>query len=99
MKLNTITGAVLSALMLTSACASNAGQTPIRHQAVVGDSTVVATNTGVYYGEQQLVEGDFFHLKALQLTSGATVFAAVEGNDQQLHLWPVSYTHLRAHET
>jgi len=86
-KLNTITGAVLSALMLTSACASNAGQTPIRHQAVVGDSTVVATNTGVYYGEQQLVEGDFFHLKALQLTSGATVFAAVEGNDQQLHLW------------
>ncbi|WP_241970593.1 phytase [Idiomarina aquatica] len=87
MKLNTITGAVLSALMLTSACASNAGQTPIRHQAVVGDSTVVATNTGVYYGEQQLVEGDFFHLKALQLTSGATVFAAVEGNDQQLHLW------------
>lgn len=87
MKLNTITGAVLSALMLTSACASNAGQTPIRHQAVVGDSTVVATNTGVYYGEQQLVEGDFFHLKALQLTSGTTVFAAVEGNDQQLHLW------------
>lgn len=87
MKLNTITGAVLSVLMLTSACASNAGQTPIRHQAVVGDSTVVATNTGVYYGEQQLVEGDFFHLKALQLTSGATVFAAVEGNDQQLHLW------------
>lgn len=87
MKLNTITGAVLSALMLTSACASNAGQTPIRHQAVVGDSTVVATNTGVYYGEQQLVEGDFFHLKALQLTSGETVFAAVEGNDQQLHLW------------
>lgn len=87
MKLNTITGAVLSALMLTSACASNAGQTTIRHQAVVGDSTVVATNTGVYYGEQQLVEGDFFHLKALQLTSGATVFAAVAGNDQQLHLW------------
>jgi len=86
-KLNTITGAVLSALMLTSACASNAGQTTIRHQAVVGDSTVVATNTGVYYGEQQLVEGDFFHLKALQLTSGATVFAAVAGNDQQLHLW------------
>ena len=87
MKLNTRTGAVLSVLMLTSACASVAGQTPIRHQAVAGDSTVVATNTGVYFGGQQLVEGDFFHLKALKLKSGATVFTAVEGNDQQLHLW------------
>lgn len=87
MKFSTVSSAVLAALLFTSACSSEAQQTPVRHQVMVNEQALVANDRAISYAGDMLAEGDFFHLRSLTLSSGETIVGAMEGNSQQLYLW------------
>src|SRR5690606_5924576 len=89
MKKHKLTSAVAAALVLTAACTTQADTQRFRHQISVDDARVSVDQSAVTYGDKRLAEGDFYHLRSLTLADGSTVFGAVEGNSQKLHLWSI----------
>ena len=79
--------AVLSASMLLAFHTASA-KADERHREILPDNSVFkVTSEGITRGEQQLIAGDFYHLKHYALGERESILAAMEGNTQELFVW------------
>ena len=79
--------AVLSASMLLAFHTASA-KADERHREILPDNSVLkVTSEGITRGEQQLIAGDFYHLKHYALGERESILAAMEGNTQELFVW------------
>ena len=79
--------AVLSASMLL-AFHTGSAKANERHREILPDNSVLkVTSKGITRGEQQLIAGDFYHLKHYVLGERESILAAMEGDTQELFVW------------
>tara|TARA_B100000700_G_C15006569_1_gene838829 strand:- start:105 stop:1898 length:1794 start_codon:yes stop_codon:yes gene_type:complete len=78
---------VLSASLLMALHTDNSHANE-RHREVLPDASVISVSSeGITRGEQQLVAGDFYHLKQYALGERESILAAMEGDTQELFVW------------
>lgn len=82
-----ISRSLISGMLLASACSVQALDKPVRHTAMVASQPVLVTSEGIDFAGKRIANGDFFHLRGLDLHDGSSVFGVMEGNTQELLLW------------